>query len=200
MHPTHYGRMCPIETPEGPNIGLIGSLVLLRAGLRARLRHHSLPGGRTTASSPRRSSTCDATQEEDKVIAQANAEFDPKTAKLKGPQVLVRAGEEEYATASPKEVDLMDVSPTQIWSVATALIPFLEHDDANRALMGSNMQRQAVPLLKPDAAADRHRHGAPRRGRHRRRGAGRERRRGQPTSTPSGSSSAAAPKRRVPAA
>ena len=64
--------------------------------------------------------------------------------------MLVRAGEDEYATASPKEVDLMDVSPTQIWSVATALIPFLEHDDANRALMGSNMQRQAVPLLKPD--------------------------------------------------
>ena len=93
----------------------------------------------------------DATQEEDKVIAQANAEVDPKTARLKGPQVLVRAGEEEYATASPKEVDYMDVSPTQIWSVATALIPFLEHDDANRALMGSNIQRQAVPLLKPDA-------------------------------------------------
>src|SRR6185312_14886579 len=92
----------------------------------------------------------DATQEEDKVIAQANAELDPKTNKLKGPQVLVRSGEQEYATASPKEVDLMDVSPTQIWSVATAMIPFLEHDDANRALMGSNMQRQAVPLLKPD--------------------------------------------------
>ena len=92
----------------------------------------------------------DATQEEDMVIAQANAEVDPKTSKLKGPLVLVRASEEEYATAAPKEVELMDVSPTQIWSVATALIPFLEHDDANRALMGSNMQRQAVPLLKPD--------------------------------------------------
>ncbi len=84
------------------------------------------------------------------MIAQANAEVDPKTSKLKGPQVLVRAGEQEYATAAPKEVDLMDVSPSQIWSVATSLIPFLEHDDANRALMGSNMQRQAVPLLKPD--------------------------------------------------
>ena len=84
------------------------------------------------------------------MIAQANAEVDPKSRKLKGPQVLVRAGEQEYATAAPREVDLMDVSPSQIWSVATSLIPFLEHDDANRALMGSNMQRQAVPLLKPD--------------------------------------------------
>src|SRR4029077_5031529 len=92
-----------------------------------------------------------APQEEDKIIAQANSEIDEKTRKLKGPQVLVRAGEQEYATAAPKEVHLMDVSPTQIWSVATALIPFLEHDDANRALMGSNMQRQAVHLLKPDA-------------------------------------------------
>ncbi|MGN6254607.1 MAG: DNA-directed RNA polymerase subunit beta, partial [Solirubrobacterales bacterium] len=92
----------------------------------------------------------DATQEEDMVIAQANSEVDPKTSKLKGPSVLVRAGEQEYATATPKEVDLMDVSPSQIWSVTTALIPFLEHDDANRALMGSNMQAQAVPLLKPD--------------------------------------------------
>src|SRR6201999_1571506 len=76
-------------------------------------------------------------------------EFDKETGKLKGPQVLVRAGEQEYATATPKEVHLMDVSPSQIWSVTTSLIPFLEHDDANRALMGSNMQAQAVPLLKP---------------------------------------------------
>src|SRR5262249_5432846 len=92
----------------------------------------------------------DATQEEEKVIAQANAEVDPSTGKLKGPQVLVRAADQEYATAAPKAVSLMAVSPTQLWSVATALIPFLEHDDANRALMGSNMQRQAVPLLKPE--------------------------------------------------
>ena len=149
MHPTHYGRMCPIETPEGPNIGLIGSL-----SSYAQVSEH---GFVTTPYRVVEDGVVsdeivhfDATQEEDKVIAQANAEFDPKTGKLKGPQVLVRAGEQEYATASPKEVDLMDVSPTQIWSVATALIPFLEHDDANRALMGSNMQRQAVPLLKPD--------------------------------------------------
>src|SRR5437764_5021055 len=92
----------------------------------------------------------DATQEEDMIIAQANAELDQKTGKLKGPRVLCRAREGEVVTEAPKQVDLMDVSPTQIWSVATALIPFLEHDDANRALMGSNMQRQAVPLLKPE--------------------------------------------------
>ncbi len=149
VHPTHYGRMCPIETPEGPNIGLIGSL-----SSYAQISEH---GFVTTPYRPVKDGVVsekivhlDATQEEDKVIAQANAEVDPKTSKLKGPQVLVRSGEQEYATAAPKEVDLMDVSPTQIWSVATALIPFLEHDDANRALMGSNMQRQAVPLLKPE--------------------------------------------------
>ena len=90
----------------------------------------------------------DATQEEEHVIAQANAELDAKN-KLKG-QVMCRARDGEVVTTSPRQVELMDVSPTQIWSVATALIPFLEHDDANRALMGSNMQRQAVPLLRPD--------------------------------------------------
>ncbi|HEX6781174.1 MAG TPA: DNA-directed RNA polymerase subunit beta [Solirubrobacterales bacterium] len=149
VHPTHYGRMCPIETPEGPNIGLIGSLASY-----AQISEH---GFVTTPYRVVKDGVVskeivhyDATQDEDKVIAQANSEFDPKTGKLKGPQVLVRAGEQEYATAAPKEVDLMDVSPSQIWSVATSLIPFLEHDDANRALMGSNMQRQAVPLLKPD--------------------------------------------------
>jgi DNA-directed RNA polymerase subunit beta len=149
VHPTHYGRMCPIETPEGPNIGLIGSLASY-----AQISEH---GFVTTPYRVVEDGVVseeivhyDATQDEDKVIAQANSEIDPKTRKLKGPQVLVRAGEQEYATAAPKEVDLMDVSPSQIWSVATSLIPFLEHDDANRALMGSNMQRQAVPLLKPD--------------------------------------------------
>src|SRR5213082_1004102 len=76
--------------------------------------------------------------------------IDQRSGKLRGPQVLCRSRDGEVVTAAPKQVDLMDVSPTQIWSVATALIPFLEHDDANRALMGSNMQRQAVPLLKPE--------------------------------------------------
>ena len=93
----------------------------------------------------------DATQEEERLIAQANHPIDEKTGKLKGPEVVCRTLAGQYVTVAPKDVDLMDVSPEQIWSVATAMIPFLEHDDANRALMGSNMQRQAVPLLKTDA-------------------------------------------------
>jgi DNA-directed RNA polymerase subunit beta len=149
VHPTHYGRMCPIETPEGPNIGLIGSL-----SSYAQVSEHGfvttpyrvVRGGVVT----NKIVHLDATQEEEKTIAQANAEIDPKTKRLKGP-VLCRSADGEVVAVSPKQVDLMDVSPTQIWSVATALIPFLEHDDANRALMGSNMQRQAVPLLKPEA-------------------------------------------------
>jgi DNA-directed RNA polymerase subunit beta len=150
VHPTHYGRMCPIETPEGPNIGLIGSL-----SSYAQISEHGfvttpyriVKDGVVTDKIVQ----LDATQEEDKWIAQANAEVDPKTKKLKGPQVICRSAERDLEAVPPKQVDLMDVSPTQIWSVATALIPFLEHDDANRALMGSNMQRQAVPLLKPEA-------------------------------------------------
>jgi DNA-directed RNA polymerase subunit beta len=147
VHPTHYGRMCPIETPEGPNIGLIGSL-----SSYAEVSEH---GFVTTPYRVVKDGVVtnevvhlDATQEEEMVIAQANAELDPKTNKLKGSIVDCRARDGEVVAVSPKQVDLMDVSPTQIWSVATALIPFLEHDDANRALMGSNMQRQAVPLLK----------------------------------------------------
>ncbi len=150
VHPTHYGRMCPIETPEGPNIGLMGSL-----SSYAQISEHGfvttpyriVKDGVVTDKIVQ----LDATQEEDKWIAQANAEVDPKTKKLKGPQVICRSAERDLEAVPPKQVDLMDVSPTQIWSVATALIPFLEHDDANRALMGSNMQRQAVPLLKPEA-------------------------------------------------
>jgi DNA-directed RNA polymerase subunit beta len=150
VHPTHYGRMCPIETPEGPNIGLIGSL-----SSYAQISEH---GFVTTPYRLVKDGTVtnqivhlDATQEEEKTIAQANAEIDLKTKRLKGPEVLCRSADGELVAVPPKQVDLMDVSPTQIWSVATALIPFLEHDDANRALMGSNMQRQAVPLLKPEA-------------------------------------------------
>ncbi len=149
VHPTHYGRMCPIETPEGPNIGLIGSL-----SSYAEVSEH---GFVTTPYRVVKDGVVtnqvvhlDATQEEERVIAQANAEIDPKTNRLKGSRVLCRSRDGEVVAVSPKQVDLMDVSPTQIWSVATALIPFLEHDDANRALMGSNMQRQAVPLLKPE--------------------------------------------------
>ncbi len=150
VHPTHYGRMCPIETPEGPNIGLIGSLSSF-----AQVSEHGF------VTTPYRVVSdgvvgeeivhLDANQEEDLVIAQANTPLDEASGKLKGPEILCRTQAGHYVTAAPTEVDLMDVSPDQIWSVATAMIPFLEHDDANRALMGSNMQRQAVPLLEADA-------------------------------------------------
>jgi DNA-directed RNA polymerase subunit beta len=150
VHPTHYGRMCPIETPEGPNIGLIGSL--------SSYAEVSEFGFVTTPYRVVEDGVVkdqvvhlDATQEEDKVIAQANAQVDMKTGKLKGPQVECRSRDGELSLNSPKDVELMDVSPNQIWSVATALIPFLEHDDANRALMGSNMMRQSVPLLQPES-------------------------------------------------
>jgi DNA-directed RNA polymerase subunit beta len=149
VHATHYGRMCPIETPEGPNIGLIGSL-----SSYAQVSEH---GFVTTPYQVVKDGVVtekvvhlDATQEEDETIAQANAEVDPDTGKLKGQYVICRRRDDEAVAVPPKQVTMMDVSPTQIWSVATALIPFLEHDDANRALMGSNMQRQAVPLLKPE--------------------------------------------------
>ena len=150
VHPTHYGRMCPIETPEGPNIGLIGSL--------SSFAEVSEYGFVTTPYRVVKDGVVsdevlhlDATQEEERVIAQANTPIDSKTGRLKGSEILCRTQAGQYVTVGPKDVDLVDVSPEQIWSVATAMIPFLEHDDANRALMGSNMQRQAVPLLKADA-------------------------------------------------
>jgi len=150
VHPTHYGRMCPIETPEGPNIGLMGSLAsyaeISEFGF-VTTPYRVVKNGKVSDEIVH----LDATQEEEKVIAQANAEIDPKSGKLVGDRILCRVRDEaEVMAATPEQVDYMDVSPTQIWSVATALIPFLEHDDANRALMGSNMQRQAVPLLKPE--------------------------------------------------
>ncbi len=149
VHPTHYGRMCPIETPEGPNIGLIGSL-----SSYAEISEHGfvttpyrvVKNGKVTDEIVR----IDATQEEEQKIAQANTPID-KNGRLVGDEIMCRTQAGQYVTATPKEVDLIDVSPEQIWSVATAMIPFLEHDDANRALMGSNMQRQAVPLLVTDA-------------------------------------------------
>ncbi|MGB2711049.1 MAG: DNA-directed RNA polymerase subunit beta, partial [Conexibacter sp.] len=149
VHPTHYGRMCPIETPEGPNIGLIGSL-----SAYAEISEHGfvttpyrvVKGGKVTEEIVH----LDATQEEEAKIAQANTPLSDD-GKLLGDEVVCRTQAGQYVTVAPKDVDLMDVSPEQIWSVATAMIPFLEHDDANRALMGSNMQRQAVPLLKTDA-------------------------------------------------
>jgi DNA-directed RNA polymerase subunit beta len=143
VHQTHYGRMCPIETPEGPNIGLIGSLgsyaTVNEFGF-IQTPYRRVVDGMVTAEVER----LDATQEEHKVIAQANADVDDNGA-LVGP-VLCRKGGEPVL-ADPSEVEFMDVSPEQIVSVATALIPFLEHNDANRALMGANMQRQAVPLM-----------------------------------------------------
>jgi DNA-directed RNA polymerase subunit beta len=149
VHPTHYGRMCPIETPEGPNIGLIGSL-----SSYAEISEHGflttpyqvVTGGRITDEVIR----VDANQEEEQIIAQANTPVDDD-GNLLGDEILCRTQAGQYVTVTPEEVDLIDVSPEQIWSVATAMIPFLEHDDANRALMGSNMQRQAVPLLVTDA-------------------------------------------------
>ena len=150
VHPTHYGRMCPIETPEGPNIGLIGSLSSFAEVSEygfVTTPYRVVKDGVVTDDIRR----LDATQEEELVIAQANTPVDPKTGKLKGTEILCRTQAGQYVTVGPKDVDLVDVSPEQIWSVTTAMIPFLEHDDANRALMGSNMQAQAVPLLSADA-------------------------------------------------
>ena len=166
VHTSHYGRMCPIETPEGPNIGLIGALATY-----ARVNEYgfietpyrTVVDGKVTDEV----SYLAADEEEEHVIAQANASVDPD-GRLTEERVLVRRGPQgtgvrmgavntSYGTTSeidfvpPSEVDLMDVSPKQIVSVSTALIPFVEHDDANRALMGANMQKQAVPLVVPEA-------------------------------------------------
>jgi len=148
VHATHYGRICPIETPEGPNIGLIASLstyarvndfgfietpyrMVGEAQVTNQVKFHS------------------ALEEEDKVIAQANANISGDGT-FTEERVSARA-QGDFALVEPTEVQLMDISPNQLVSVATSLIPFLEHDDANRALMGSNMQRQAVPLVKTQA-------------------------------------------------
>src|SRR5690242_9085411 len=142
--------MCPIELPERSIIGLIGSLSSFAEVSEygfVTTPYRVVEDGVVTDKIVR----LDATQEEERVIAQANTPVDPKTGKLKGSEILCRTQAGQYVTVGPKEVSLIDVSPEQIWSVATAMIPFLEHDDANRALMGSNMQRQAVPLLKTDA-------------------------------------------------
>ena len=150
VHPTHYGRMCPIETPEGPNIGLIGSLssyaTVNEFGF-IQTPYRKVVDGKVTDEIE----WLTAYQEEKRTIAQANAPVDPKTHKFAEDTVLARAPGGEYVSVRREDVDYMDVSPVQIVSVATALIPFLEHNDANRALMGSNMQRQAVPLLEAEA-------------------------------------------------
>ena len=149
VHSSHYGRMCPIETPEGPNIGLIGSLsVYARVNPFGFIEtpYRKVVDGVVTDEIH----YLTADEEDRHVVAQANSPTDAK-GKFTESRVLVRrkGGEVEYVDAS--EVDFMDVSPRQMVSVATAMIPFLEHDDANRALMGANMQRQAVPLVRSEA-------------------------------------------------
>jgi DNA-directed RNA polymerase subunit beta len=150
VHPTHYGRMCPIETPEGPNIGLIGQLSTFATvddyGF-VQTPYRKVTGGKVTDEIEYLS----ADEEEEFTIAQANTPVELKTGRITADTVLARKRGGDVATVSPEEVDYMDVAPLQTVSVATALIPFLEHDDANRALMGANMQRQAVPLLRSEA-------------------------------------------------
>ncbi len=149
VHPTHYGRICPIETPEGPNIGLIVSLsTFARVNDFGFIETPYRPVHNTKVGKEIRFLT--ALDEETHVIVQANALID-ESGNLSSDLVSVRHKEGEYAMVSKQEPDLMDVSPNQLVSVAASLIPFLENDDANRALMGSNMQRQAVPLLTTQA-------------------------------------------------
>ncbi|MEW6531680.1 MAG: DNA-directed RNA polymerase subunit beta [Thermodesulfobacteriota bacterium] len=149
VHPSHYGRICPIETPEGPNIGLIVSLsTFARVNEFGFIETPYRPVTEKQVQSEIRFLT--ALDEEDHVIAQANAPLDDKGC-LARDLVAVRHKESEFALVPSTEPDLMDVSPNQLVSVAASLIPFLENDDANRALMGSNMQRQAVPLLTTQA-------------------------------------------------
>ncbi len=147
VHPSHYGRICPIETPEGPNIGLINSL-----STYARVNEFGfIETPYRVVKDSRATDKIDyltADQEEAKIIAQANSEIDDKGHFLG--KVTVRK-DGEFLEVSASEVDYMDVSPKQVISIAAGMIPFLEHDDANRALMGSNMQRQGVPLLQAEA-------------------------------------------------
>ena len=148
VHATHYGRICPIETPEGPNIGLIVSL-----STYARINefgfietpYREVANGKVT----NRIKYLSALDEEEHVVAQANAPLD-ESGRFTTDMISCRKGG-EFIMARPEDITLMDVSPNQLVSIASALVPFLEHDDANRALMGSNMQRQAVPLIQTEA-------------------------------------------------
>ena len=151
VHYTHYGRLCPIETPEGPNIGLISSLCVY-----AKINdlgfietpYRKVDNAKVDLSQDGIVYLA-AEEEEDRIIAQGNAPLDDNGAFI-NPRVKARQ-DADYPVVAPEEVELMDVSPTQIASIAASLIPFLEHDDANRALMGSNMMRQAVPLMRTEA-------------------------------------------------
>ena len=150
VHYTHYGRLCPIETPEGPNIGLISSL-----GVYAKVNGMGFietPYRKVTNGKVDLESTpvyLSAEEEEGKMIAQANIEMD-SAGQITAPNVIARE-EGDFPVVDPTEIHYTDVAPNQIASISASLIPFLEHDDANRALMGSNMMRQAVPLLRPEA-------------------------------------------------
>ncbi len=149
VHPSHYGRMCPIETPEGPNIGLIGSLssyARVNAFGFVETPYRKVKGGRVTG----QIDYLTADEEDRHVIAQANTPLGPD-GEFEESRILVRRKGGEVDYIGPDDCDYMDVSPRQMVSVATAMIPFLEHDDANRALMGSNMQRQSVPLLRSES-------------------------------------------------
>ncbi len=154
VHYTHYGRLCPIETPEGPNIGLISSLALLgrvnqHGFIEAPYRIIKHDNGNSFGTEEIRYLSAD--DEDRAMVAQSNIKLDSKdNNRIIEERVRVRIGS-DYPVVEPEKINYMDVAPNQILSVAAALIPFLEHDDANRALMGSNMQRQSVPLMNPEA-------------------------------------------------
>ena len=150
VHYTHYGRLCPIETPEGPNIGLISSLcVYAKVNTMGFIEtpYRKIEGGVVNLKDA--PVYLSAEQEENRVIAQANAALNADGTFV-NPRVKVR-DEGDFPMMEPSQIDMMDVAPNQIASISASMIPFLEHDDANRALMGSNMMRQAVPLLRPEA-------------------------------------------------
>ena len=149
IHPSHHGRICPVETPEGPNAGLIGSLATCaRVNSYGFIEtpYYKVQNGRVLRDTAPIYLTAD--EEDDMRVAPGDISTDPD-GKILGESVPIRY-RQEFSTTSPEQVDYVAVSPVQIVSVATSMIPFLEHDDANRALMGSNMQRQAVPLLRPE--------------------------------------------------
>ena len=149
VHYTHYGRLCPIETPEGPNIGLISSL-----GVYAKVNnlgfietpYRKVEDGKINL---KEIIYLSAEEEENKLIAQANINFD-NSGKIIDEKIIAR-DQADFPVVEPKQINFTDVAPNQIASISASLIPFLEHDDANRALMGSNMMRQAVPLLRPES-------------------------------------------------
>ena len=150
VHYTHYGRLCPIETPEGPNIGLISSLcVFAKVNKMGFIEtpYRKVNDGKVDLKAD--AIYLSAEEEDKKVIAQANAPIDSKGAFVNN-RIIAR-DEGDFPVLEPSEIDFMDVAPNQIASISASLIPFLEHDDANRALMGSNMMRQAVPLMRPEA-------------------------------------------------